>query len=410
MDFAALDAVQRDPYPHYARARRQLGLTFATELDAWLVTRYADVREALARPEDFSSAGALRPDAVPGPRARAELAAGIGAGGVALSSDGAAHRRYREPHTRGLSAARFASVQDAISERTARIVDGLAAEDGADLVERLARRLPGEVIGHVLGLDPQDVPAAVRGGYLATELAFRPLEEDDQAAAAREIAQQQHRMDDYVRSRRAEPRDDLVTGFVHALAPGEGGLTREQRGECVSSLQNLLLAGHLTTSALMASTLLHLLRHREQWEALCAHPELIPDAVEECARFDAPIQGFRRRAVRDTALGGTALPEGAVVFVSFGAANRDPARFSRPDRLDVTRRPQGHVGFGHGVHACPGARLARAQLTTVLDELTRRLPNARLDPGSRIRMLPTMIHRSPERLDVRWQRRRPGLP
>ncbi|MDT0302601.1 cytochrome P450 [Streptomonospora wellingtoniae] len=402
MDFAALDAFQRDPYPHYSRARREPGLTFVPELDAWLVARYADVREALARPDDLSSAGALRPDAVPGPEARAALAEGAGAGGVVLSSDGPAHRRYRAPHTRGLSAARVDAAQDFIRRRAADLVDGLAADGGADLVERLARVLPGEVIGHLTGLDPGDVPAVVRGGYLATDLALRPLDSGDQVAAAEEIARLQRRMDGYVRSRRAEPRDDLITVFVQALAPEAGELTREQSGECVSSLQNMLLAGHLTTSALMASTLLHLLRRREQWEALCEDPGLIPDAVEECARFDSPIQGFRRRAVRETALGGTTLPEGAVLFVSFGAANRDPARFPQPDRLDITRRPQRHLGFGHGVHACPGARLARAQLTAVLHELTRRLPGARLDPDARISMLPTMIHRSPDRLDVRW--------
>ncbi|GAB3458649.1 cytochrome P450 [Streptomonospora sediminis] len=402
MDFAALDAFQRNPYPHYARARRAPGLTFRPELDSWLVARYADVRDALARPGDLSSAGALRPDALPSPEARAELAKGIGGGGVVLSSDGAAHRRYREPHTRGLSASRVDALHGFITERTARLVDGLAGDGGADLVERLAQRLPGQVMGHLLGLDPADVPAVVRGGYRASELVLRPMAADDQVAAAREIAGLQHVMDGYVGSRHAEPRDDLITGFVHALAPDTAELTREQRGECVSSLQNLLLAGHRTTSALMGSMLLHLLRHREQWEALCERPELIPDAVEECARFDAPIQGFRRRATRATVLGGTELPEGATVFVSFGAANRDPARFRRPDRLDITRRPQGHLGFGHGVHACPGARLARAQLSAVLHELTRRLPGARLRPEARIAMEPSLIHRSPERLEVQW--------
>ncbi|MUL40540.1 cytochrome P450 [Streptomonospora sp. PA3] len=402
MDFAALDAFQRDPYPRYSRARREPGLSFSPELDAWLVTRYDDVRDALSRPEDLSSAGALRPDAVPSPQARAELGKGIGGGGVVLSSDDAAHRRYRRPHTRGLSAARVDALVGTIGERTARIVDGFAAEGRAELVGRLARVLPGEVIGHLLGLDEQDVPRVVRCGYLAAELLFRPMEPGEQVAAAREIAAVQHLMDGYVRSRRAEPRDDLITAFVRALAPGTGELTRDQRAECVSSLQNLLIAGHLTTSALMASMLLHLLRHREQWEALCEGPELIPDAVEECARYDSPIQGFRRRARRATNLGGTELQEGDVVFVSFGAANRDPAHFPRPDRLDITRRPRHHLGFGHGVHACPGARLARAQLCAVLAELTRRLPGLRLEPDARISMVPTLIHRSPRRLDVRW--------
>lgn len=152
----------------------------------------------------------------------------------------------------------------------------------------------------------------------------------------------------------------------------------------------------------MGTMLSHLLGHREQWETLCARPALIPDAVEECARFDAPIQGFRRRATRPVVLGGTQVAAGDTVFVSFGAANRDPAQFADPDRLDIFRRPERHLGFGHGVHACPGARLARAQLGTVLDELTRRLPGARLRPDAPIRMLPTLIHRSPERLEVQW--------
>src|SRR5690625_4953093 len=106
MDFAALDAFQRDPYPHYARARKEPGLAFSPELDAWLVARYAEAREALSRSDELSSGGALRPDVLPPPQARAELAKGIGGGGVVLSSDGDAHRRYREPHTRGLAPAR----------------------------------------------------------------------------------------------------------------------------------------------------------------------------------------------------------------------------------------------------------------------------------------------------------------
>lgn len=321
---------------------------------------------------------------------------------MVLSADGEAHQRYREPHNRGLSASSVATLRPFIAERTTRIVDGFAGDGGAELVGALARRLPGEVIGHLLGLDPVDVPAVVRGGYRATELFFRPMESDDQIEAAREIAEVQHLMDGYVRRRRAEPRADLITGFVRALAPEAGELTREQRGEVVSSLQNLMLAGHLTTSALMGTMLAYLLRHREQWETLCARPELIPDAVEECARFDAPIQGFRRRVTRPTTLGGTRLAAGDTVFVSFGAANRDPAQFARPDHLDIHRRPERHLGFGHGVHACPGARLARAQLATVLEELTRRLPSAHLRPDAAVRMRPTLIHRSPERLDVRW--------
>jgi cytochrome P450 len=135
---------------------------------------------------------------------------------------------------------------------------------------------------------------------------------------------------------------------------------------------------------------------------LCAHPELIPAAVEEAARYDTAVQGFRRITTRPVTLAGTDLPAGAEVFVAFGAANRDEARYDRPDVFDITRAPTRHLAFGHGAHACPGAKLARDQVRIALETLTRRLPGLRLTPDRPVTMLPTLIHRSPQRLDLIW--------
>ncbi|WP_445270050.1 cytochrome P450 [Streptomyces sp. DSM 41634] len=172
----------------------------------------------------------------------------------------------------------------------------------------------------------------------------------------------------------------------------------------MTSLQNLLIAGFLTTSALIGTTLLHLLRDRRQWRMLRDDPSLVPAAVEEAARHDTAIQAFRRTTTGPVTLAGTKLPAGATVLVAFGAANRDEERYERADEFDITRPGnRHHLAFGHGPHGCPGSRLAREQLRLTLELFTRRLPELRLDedrPSPRMR--PTLIHRSPQDLYVTW--------
>ncbi|MER8043631.1 cytochrome P450 [Streptomyces sp. NPDC094032] len=409
----ALDALQRDPYPLYARARRSEGLTFVPELDAWLVARDADIREVLLRPQDFSSAQALRPDVVPSPAALAVLARGFAARPTVVSTDGPAHSRHRAPLNSGLSAAGTAALTPYIRRQAERLAEALADrldEPGraADLMAHYARPLPGAVVGRLLGLDPADVPTAVHGSYSAERLLFRPLAEAEQIAAAEDVLALQRLLDRYARDRRARPRDDLISTMVTALAPDAGlgpgrrELTGDQRCELVSNLQNLLIAGHLTTTALIGGTVLHLLRHPDQWRLLRTRPELVPAAVEEAARYDTPVQGFRRTTTRRVVVAGTELPAGATVFVAYGSGNRDEARHHDPDVFDITRpSPQPrHLAFGHGRHGCPGAQLARVQLRTTLEVLTRRLPDLRLAEGPAPVMRPTLIHRSPEELPV----------
>ncbi|MFD0370048.1 cytochrome P450 [Streptomyces sp. NPDC059071] len=408
---ARLDRFQRDPYPLYDRARRTAGLTFVPLLNAWLVARDADIREVLLRPQDFSSAQSLRPDVRPSPAALAVLGAGFAPRPTVVSTDGPAHRRHRAPLNSGLSAARVAALTEYVTDQAETLAEAFAAavaEQGrADLMAHYARRLPGAVVGRLLGLDPADVPTAVHCSYSAERLLYRPLSEPEQIAAAEDVLALQHLLDGYARDRRARPRDDLITGMVAALAPDAGlgpgprALTDDQRCELVANLQNLLIAGHLTTTALIGTTVLHLLRHRDQWERLLARPDLIPAAVEEAARYDSAVQGFRRTTTRPVTLAGTELPAGATVFVAYGSANRDPARHPDPDVFDITRtRPHArhHLAFGHGPHGCPGSQLARVQLRATLAAFARRLPGLRLVEGRHVPMRPTLIHRSPEEL------------
>lgn len=398
-----LDELQRDPYPLYAQARRTEGLTFVPELDAWLVARDADVREVLLRADDFSSDQALRPDVMPSPAVFGVLAQGFGKRPTVVSTDGPAHRRHRAPLNSRLSASRVTELLPYAAEQATALLDGFAADGRTELMASYARRLPGAVIGRLIGFDPADVPAAVHGGHRAEQLLFRPMSEADQLAAAQDVVDLQHLLDRYARARRAEPRDDLCSAMVTALAPGDGELDADQRAELVSNLQNFLIAGHLTTTALIGSTLFHLLRDdRAQWELLCERPELIPGAVEEAARFDTAVQGFRRTTTRPVTLAGTELPAGATVFVAYGSANRDETRHADPDVFDITRTPSRHVAFGYGAHGCPGSQLARAQLRLTLQLFTERLPGLRLAKDHEVVMRSTLIHRSPLELHLTW--------
>ncbi|MCM9077452.1 MULTISPECIES: cytochrome P450 [Streptomyces] len=398
------DELYRDPYPLYDRARRAEGLTFVPEFDAWLVARDRDVREVLLRAEDFSSAGALLPDISLSEAALGVLPRGFGPRPTVVSSDGAAHRRHRAPLNRGLSAARVAALLPYARACAEELTDGFAADASAELVEAYARRLPGMVVGRLIGLDPADVPAAVHGGYRAEELLFRPLPPEGQVAAAEDVVALQHLLDGYVRDRRAHPRDDMCSTMVAALAPGDAELTLEQRHELVTSLQNLLIAGFLTTSALIGTMLLHLLGDRRQWRMLRDDPSLVPAAVEEAVRHDTAIQAFRRTTTRPVTLAGTKLPAGATVLVAYGSANRDEERYERAREFDVTRPVnRQHLAFGYGTHGCPGSQLARDQLRLTLELFLRRMPGLRLDPDRpRPRMRPTLIHRSPQALYVTW--------
>ncbi|TQN30171.1 hypothetical protein FHX37_0032 [Haloactinospora alba] len=401
MDRAAFEAFQCDPYPHYARARRAGGLTFSPELEAWLVARDADAREVLRRPEEFSSANALRPEvALPGD-VLAELGNGIGGGPTVISSDGEQHRRLRVPHNRGLSRQRVEELAPFVDERASDLVRR-AAGGGAEWMRDYARVLPAEVLGRLVGLGPRDVPTVFHGIRRAEELLFRPLGHEEQLRAAREVAALQHLLDSYVRDRWEHPRADVCTEFVRALVPGDEGLSRQRRGEVVSSVQNFLLAGYLTTTALLGSSVLHLLADRRQWETLRRRPGLVPNTAAEAARFDPPLQGFRRLTTAPVTLSGVKLPPGSVVFVAFGSANRDGAAHERPDVLDVTRRVRPNLAFGHGPHACPGILLARQQVQATLRALLREIPEVRIARGAEVGMEPTLIHRSPVELPLTW--------
>ena len=187
---------------------------------------------------------------------------------------------------------------------------------------------------------------------------------------------------DIIARRRAEPRDDLISGLLKAQEEGDRLSDRELLANCVL----LLIAGHETTTNLICNGTYALLRHPDQLKRLRDDPSLIPTAVEELLRYDSPVQFTNRFLTADMELGGKTLRAGQMVLLLLAAANRDPEQFPDPDKLDVGRQNNKHVAFGLGSHFCLGAPLARLEGRLVFEALLQRAPNLRLDgPAPRYR-------------------------
>jgi cytochrome P450 len=269
----------------------------------------------------------------------------------------------------------------ALQPRIEAVVDGLLAEHAdkgrMDLVEDFAFRLPVEVICDMLGV-PAGERAPFRRYSLAILGALEPVAGPErQAAGNAAVAEFSAYLDDLVVERSQRPADDrdVLGTLVHGEVDGE----RLTHDELVQNCIFLLNAGHETTTNLLGNGLWLLLSFPAELERLRANPALLPSAIEEMLRYDGPIQLNNRRLTAPITLGATTLPEGAFVTLGIGAANRDPRQFADAERFDVGRKPNRHVAFGHGDHACAGMNVARMEARIAFSGLLRRF--RRLEPA-----------------------------
>jgi cytochrome P450 len=360
-----------DPFPLLAQIRaagpvHQVRL--ADGHPAWLVVGYDEARAALNDPrlsKDMHAAlarsGEVVAEGLPGPALARHM----------LAVDPPDHTRLRRLAMPAFTRRRV----DGLEGRVRAIVDGLlddlaAAHEVVDLVAGFAFPLPFTVISELLGVPEPD--RADLGRWFRTLLAPNPG--PDAVAAAEAIVGY---LGALLNRKRAEPGEDLVTDLV----AGGAALTRQ---EAMSTIFQLVVAGHDTTTSLIGNATVALLRHPEQRDALVADPGLAPRVVEEAMRFDAPVPHstfrYTTEAVR---LGDVEIPAYAQVIVSLAAANRDPARFRDPDLFDIHRADGGHIALGYGVHHCLGAPLARLEGRIALGALHTRFPAMRLavDPA-----------------------------
>jgi cytochrome P450 len=389
-----------DPYPVYAQAREEAPVFFSPIHGAWVVTRYEDVLAILRDPRRFSSAHRFRNPVAPSPAVQAELAQLPAEIRLLVNEDPPTHRRTRNLVSQAFSPKHVMAMAPRIHAIAHDLVDQFCAVGKADLVRQYTYPLPMRVLLEFVGLPVEDADFIKQWCQEHILLNVPGMSEEQQLKSARTEVAFRRYADTLIAERRHHPQPDLLSALIHAEVDGERSLDDR---ELNALLQQLLFAGHETTTNLLSSTFFHLLRQPDLWHALQAHPSLVPNAVEEGLRYDAPIPGMFRTATQDVHVAGVAIPAGARIFLAFASANRDEGRFATPEQFDVGRvNADKHLSLGHGIHFCLGATLARLEARIGIEVLLQRLPDLRLVPGQQITYLPSLINRAMQHLYVIW--------
>ena len=352
------DEMRRNPYPMYDQLRGASPVHMAAQ-DLWLVLDYDGVKRTLHDHEAFSSR-------VGGTR------------GVSFEwlmfMDPPRHTKLRAIISRAFTPRSIAALEPRVRELARGLIDAALAKPIVDVEAELAAPLPIMVIGEMLGLPTSEWQRIERWADTIMGLAATIIGTPADAAAAsdafaRASAEMEQYLAEQVATRRVAPADDLLSRLVQAEVDGEH-LTEL---ELLRFFQLLLAAGAETTTNLIDNTLICLADHPGELAKLRAQPALVPSAIEEVLRFRAPGQAMFRATRSDVELGGKTIPVGNMVLALIGAANRDPRQFAEPARFDITREPNPHLAFGHGIHYCLGAALSRLEARVCFEELLPRI-------------------------------------
>jgi cytochrome P450 len=381
--------VRRNPFPWYDEVRRQSPVFNDPKSNIWMLFDYDSVKRAMDDHESFSSR------AVP-PSGRAPE--------WLVFLDPPRHTQLRALVSRAFAPRSIAALEPRIRELSAGLLDALGDRTEMDLVEEYATPLPILVIAEMMGIPAADRARFERWSRTIVNLSYAMAGGEVAMRAVREHAPVQAEMADYlmllVGERRVAPTDDLLSRLVHSEVDG----ARLTDVEILGFFQLLLSAATETTTNLIDNALLCFLDHPEQLARVRADRSLLPAAIEEVVRYRSPGQIMFRQTTRDVALHNRTIPADSFVLLMVGSANRDPARIADPDRFDVTRDPNPHVGFGHGIHFCLGAALARLEARVALGDLLDRLDEVELaskDPWEPREAL--HVH-GPARLPIRFAR------
>jgi len=383
----------RDPYPEFAAMRREAPVQkidlvklmgeAAKALgpnvpNVYVASSYAAVSEVLRDGKRFSSSAYK--DTI-----------GLVMGPTILVMDEPEHGRYRSLVQMAFRTKALQKWEhDLVRPIVHGYVDAFAARGSADLVRELTFPFPVYVIAGLLGLPHEDLPRFHRWAVGLISVAF---DFANGLAAAKKLGEY---LTPIIESRRAHPKEDIISVLTQAELDG----TRLDNEHILGFLRLLLPAGAETTYRSSSNLIFGLLTHPEQLEAVRQDRSLVPRAMEEALRWEAPLTGIGRLCTEDTQVCGVRIPKGAMVQVSLGAANRDETRWEQPDKFDIFRPPKQHMAFAFGPHRCLGMDLARMETEVVLNAVLDRLPNVRLDPAADDVHITGRIFRAPRRLPV----------
>ncbi|MES9592465.1 cytochrome P450 [Streptomyces sp. NPDC094045] len=387
VDLRGRAAFTANPYPYYEklRAAGPVHTVRTDEFDrVWLVVGYDEARAALADPRFAKDWRGL-----PGAPAESDpIFLNL------LELDAPRHTRLRRLVAREFTARRVEALRPRVQQITDELLDAMVPAGRADLVDALAFPLPMTVICELIG-----VPDLDRDAFrLLSNGVVTPTSPEGEMEAVRAMNEY---LGELIQDKRRSPGDDLMSALVRTRDEDGDSLSPD---ELVGMAFLLLVAGHETTVNLIANGVRALLGHPEQLAALLADPELIGGAVEEMLRYDGPVENSTLRFPREPVrIGQRVIPAGVPVLVSLAGADRDPARYPEPDTFDIRRDAQGHLAFGHGMHFCVGAPLARMEGRIAIRTLLQRCPSLAPDAGAgEMDWIPGMLLRGARGLPVRW--------
>jgi cytochrome P450 len=384
----------RNPYPVYDKLRSSGPVQQIPDvlgpLPAWLVTGHDEARQIFAEPSIskntrkfqylFDNAGV--PDNVDDAVAN-----------TIIATDPPDHTRLRKLAAKAFTPASIEQLRPRIAQITATLLDAMESHGRADLVTAFAAPLPVTVISELLGV-PEPDRENLRQWSNAS------FAEHDGTARRHATGNLARYIAGLIAARRDRPGDDLTSRLIGARDT-TGTLSDS---ELLSMIIILLIAGHETSTTLITNAVYAMLQHPAQFAALRGNPSLIPGAIDEFLRYESPVAiATIRYTTEPITVGGVTIPAEQIIMISPAAANRDPARYNNPDELDISRDASGHLGFGHGIHYCLGAQLARTEAETAIPALLAHFPDLSLDTShENLRWRHTRLIRGLESLPVRW--------
>ncbi|WP_437317326.1 cytochrome P450 [Sorangium sp. So ce385] len=382
------DEMRRDPYPLYEQMRGSSPLLYIAPFDLWMIFDYEGVKRALTDHDAFSSA-------VTPPTGKAPE--------WIVFSDPPRHTKLRGIVQRAFTPRSVAGLEPRIRELSRELLDQRIEHGTMDLAADYAGPLPTIVIAEMIGIPAEDRARFMRWSEAIVNLSHTLSGGEEAARVVSEHAAVKEEMKAYVadllEARRRAPEDDLLTRLVEAEVDGE----RLNEDELLNFFQFLLAAGTETTTNLIDNAILCLLESPAELARVRAAPDLVPSAIEEVLRYRSPLQMVFRETRRAVEVHGQTIPAGKLVLPVIGSANRDPQQFHDPGRFDVARDPNPHVGFGHGIHFCIGASLARLEARIALPDLLTRLRGLELASKEPWEPRKALIVHGPARLPVRFE-------
>ena len=354
------DEVRRDPYPVYDQIRSQSPLLYVpAPFDGWLIFDYEGAKRAVNDHELFSSR-------VPAPR------------NWFIFFDPPAHSKIRGLISRAFTPKSIAALESHIRDLSVQLLEQALRQTEFDLAAELSIPLPMKVIARMIGIPASDWACFKRWSDSMLKLSYARSGGPEAAEAGREFSAVTGEMNEYlthmIAQRRAKPEDDLLTRLIEAELEGE----RLSQEEILGLFQLLLIGGQETTTNLINNAVLCFLENPQQLALVRTNPELLASAIEEVLRYRSPLQWVMRTPRQDVEVHGKVIPAGKLVLPMIGSANRDPKQFFEPNRFDIRRSPNPHIAFGHGIHSCLGAALARMEARIALGDFLRLAPNFEL--------------------------------